>query len=116
MDAATYHALARHEHAVKARVYAKYGLFRKAASHTSRARYHASFGSEQDDKVLANRRRAIAGESAKTDAATERLRLESKLLSIRRASRGHEKEGELDDGGWTRFGARMKAIDASRAR
>jgi hypothetical protein len=107
MDAPTYHALARHEHEVKARVYAKYGLFRKAASHTSRARYHASFGSEQAD---------AAGESAKTDAATERLRLESKMLSIRRARGGHEKEGELDADGWPKFGARMKALDASRAK
>ena len=44
MDDATYHALARHEHEVKASVYAEHGLFRKADSHFGRAEYHASFG------------------------------------------------------------------------
>lgn len=50
MDDATYHALARHEHEVKARVYAKHGLFRRADSHLDRAAYHASFGAKSRQK------------------------------------------------------------------
>jgi len=50
MDDATYHALARHEHEVKARVYAKHGLFRRADSHLDRADYHASFGAKSTPK------------------------------------------------------------------
>ena len=44
MEDGTYHELARLEHDTKARVYARYGMRRKAASHASRAAYHASFG------------------------------------------------------------------------
>ena len=50
MDDATYHALARHEHEVKARVYANHGLFRRADSHFDRAAYHASFGKPKPKK------------------------------------------------------------------
>jgi hypothetical protein len=50
MDDATYHALARHEHEVKARVYASHGLFRRADSHLDRAAYHASFGAKSKPK------------------------------------------------------------------
>jgi hypothetical protein len=50
MDEATYHALARHEHEVKARVYASHGLYRRADSHLDRAAYHASFGKPKPKK------------------------------------------------------------------
>jgi hypothetical protein len=50
MDDATYHALARHEHEVKARVYARHGLYRRADSHLDRAAYHASFGKSKPKK------------------------------------------------------------------
>ncbi len=50
MDDATYHALARHEHEVKARVYANHGLYRRADSHFDRAAYHASFGKPKPKK------------------------------------------------------------------
>jgi hypothetical protein len=50
MDDATYHALARHEHEVKARVYARHGLYRRADSHLDRAAYHASFGKPKPKK------------------------------------------------------------------
>jgi hypothetical protein len=44
MDDATYHALAAHEHRVKAGVYERHGMLQKADSHRNRAAYHASFG------------------------------------------------------------------------
>lgn len=44
MQEATYHELARIEHATKARVYAKHGMHGKAESHKLRAAHHASFG------------------------------------------------------------------------
>ena len=50
MDDATYHALARHEHEVKARVYARHGLFQRADAHFDRAAYHASFGKPNPKK------------------------------------------------------------------
>ena len=44
MHEATYHELARLEHATKARVYARHGMYGRAESHQLRAAYHASFG------------------------------------------------------------------------
>ena len=44
MQEATYHELARLEHATKARVYARHGMYGKAESHGLRAAHHASFG------------------------------------------------------------------------
>lgn len=51
MGDSRYHALARHEHEVKADVYAAHGLFRKAGAHMDRARYHASFGARKPKKI-----------------------------------------------------------------
>jgi hypothetical protein len=50
MQEATYHELARIEHATKARVYAKHGMHGKAASHKLRAAHHASFGTPVSTK------------------------------------------------------------------
>ena len=55
MDAATYHELARLEHATKARVYARHGMRTKAESHAQRAEYHASFGGWDDDLGLVDK-------------------------------------------------------------
>ena len=50
MDEATYHELARLEHATKARVYATHGMRNKAESHAQRAKYHSSFGGWRHDR------------------------------------------------------------------
>lgn len=44
MQEATYHELARLEHAAKANVYARHGMYRKAESHELRAAHHSNFG------------------------------------------------------------------------
>jgi hypothetical protein len=44
MQESTYHELARLEHAAKASVYARHGMYRKAESHELRAAHHSNFG------------------------------------------------------------------------
>jgi hypothetical protein len=44
MHESTYHELARLEHAAKASVYARHGMYRKAESHELRAAHHSNFG------------------------------------------------------------------------
>lgn len=44
MHESTYHELARLEHAAKANVYARHGMYRKAESHELRAAHHSNFG------------------------------------------------------------------------
>jgi hypothetical protein len=64
MQEATYHELARLEHAAKANVYARHGMYRKAESHELRAAHHSNFGprTRSQPEPSARELRALARE------------------------------------------------------